>query len=131
MNSLKEIQQWMQQALLSPYSTQNPSTEQVICSSERLSAQQHLAIYQRSYVARLRECMAKQFEALQYALGKELFQQFVDQYLQTYPSKSYTLIHLGKYFADFLEETRPDKNQEEKEWRSTSKKPSMTPISQE
>ena len=113
--TLGKIQQWMQGALLDPYGSDNQSLEQIIRSSERLAAHQHLAIYQRSYVARLRECMSKQFPALEYALGKRLFTQFADQYLQTYPSKSYTLQDLGKNFAQFLEETRPDRDAKEKE----------------
>ena len=113
--SLKTIQHWMQNTLLNPGTTKNAAIEQVVKASKRLSAQQHLAIYQRSYVARLRECMAKQFEGLRYALGPELFQQFVDQYLQTYPSSSYTLMDLGKNFARFMEETRPDRDAEIKE----------------
>ncbi|MFK8008121.1 MAG: putative DNA-binding domain-containing protein [Saprospiraceae bacterium] len=113
--TLDKIQSWMQGTLLNPYSTSKENIESLIRPSERMEAHQHLAIYQRSYVARLRECMTKQFPALQHALGKELFQGFVDQYLQTYPSESYNLIELGKRFPQFLEETRPDKDAEEKE----------------
>ena len=42
-------------------------------------------------------------------LGRELFDEFAFDYLQRYPSKSYTLSRLGDRFADFLEETRPDR----------------------
>ncbi len=82
--ALSEIQKWMQSALLQPYAT--TSIEEMVKDSERLDAKAHLAIYQRSYVARLRECMSKQFGALEYSLGKSLFRQFADEYLQTYPS---------------------------------------------
>lgn len=113
--SLNNIQEWMQQALLAPHQNDKTTTKSMIRDSKRMTAQQHLAIYQRSYVARLRACMAKQFEALEFALGAELFQQFADQYLQIYPSNSYTLMHLGQKFPNFLEETRPDKDQPIKE----------------
>ena len=113
--SLEQLQKWMQEALLNPFEAQTQAIESIVKSSNKLDARSHLAIYQRSYVARLRACMAKQFEALQFALGKELFQQFADQYLQTYPSKSYTLIDLGKNFPRFLQETRPDRDAEVKE----------------
>ena len=125
---LDQLQQWMQQVLINPLGTadQQPkdflskewkeaNVEAFIKPSSRLSGRQRLAIYQRSYLARLRNCMASQFKALAYALGEDLFEQFADLYLQTHPSNHYSLTHLGKQFAAFLENTRPDKDQEEKE----------------
>lgn len=125
---LSSFQQWMQQMLLDPHGQtdvdpmqvlpgelQGGSLESVINDSKRLPAHEHLAIYQRSYIARLRDCMAKQFSALEYALGENLFCGFADNYLELYPSKSYNLMNLGEHFADYLEETRPDKDAEIKE----------------
>lgn len=114
--NLAQVQNWMQSALVrkdSRVQTANP--EYVINESSRLSAAQHLNIYRRSYFARLRECMKNQFSALAFALGEDLFQMFADQYLDAYPSGSYTLNDLGAKFPDFLEETRPDAGSEEKE----------------
>jgi hypothetical protein len=113
--SLSQIQNWMQSALVEPGSEAQP--EDFINESSRLSAARHLNIYRQSYIARLRECMKNQFSALAFALGEELFQMFADQYLDAYPSDSYTLNNLGKKFPDFLEETRPDADgQEKEEW---------------
>lgn len=112
-NNLKDTQERLQQALVDPVNA--PFPHDLIKSSSRLSAQAHFAIYQRSYVARLRQCMAKQFSALEYALGKELFSQFADGYLSVYPSTNYNLINLGELFPNYLEQTRPDKNDDEKE----------------
>ncbi len=112
-SSLREMQAWMQNQLLLPGS--DIHIEQHICSTSKLSSRQHLAIYQRSYIARLRECMALQFPALAYALGEELFQNFTDVFLSEYPSHSYTLADLGKDFAHFLEQSRPDRDAFEKE----------------
>lgn len=112
----------MQTVLVNPLGTdgEHPSAllplhlqddiEKVIAPSSRLSGRQRLAIYQRGYIARLRDCMAGQFKALQYALGDELFQAFADEYLQQYPSVSYTLADLGRRFGQYLQETRPDKD---------------------
>jgi hypothetical protein len=117
---LSTLQQWMQTVLVNPLGTENghpwqllpenmqDDIEKIIVPSSRLSSRQRLAIYQRGYLARLRDCMAGQFHALQYALGKELFQAFADEYLQQYPSVSYTLTDLGHRFAGFLQATRPD-----------------------
>lgn len=108
-----EIQQWMQHQLMHPQFSGD--YESYVNSTSKLSAKQHLQIYQRSYIARLRDCMEAQFPALCYALGRPLFLQFADWYLLEYPSKSYTLGDLGQYFGQFLAETRPDKDAEVKE----------------
>jgi hypothetical protein len=118
--SLEQMQQWMQSTLVSPGkiivpASEKVETEELINSSKKLSAQQHLNIYRQSYIARLRECMKNQFSGLAYALGEELFQSFADDYLATHPSESYTLNNLGKRFPDFLQSTRPDAGQEIKE----------------
>ncbi|WP_417942204.1 putative DNA-binding domain-containing protein [Flavobacterium sp. RS13.1] len=125
---LKDFQQWMQQLLLDPYQQTgvNPddllsnaenaaSIEDVICHSEKLTAQEHLAIYQRSYIARLRNCMSQQFSALEYALGEAIFCAFADDYLASNPSNNYNLSFLGAHFADYLENNRPDANEDIKE----------------
>ena len=114
--TLAQMQNWMQSALIQQNGQrQAANPEYLINESTRLTAARHLNIYRQSYIARLRDCMKNQFSALAYALGEELFQMFADQYLDAYPSDSYTLNDLGKRFPDFLEETRPDAGQEEKE----------------
>ena len=114
--TLAQMQNWMQSVLIQQNGQRlSANPEYLINESTRLTAARHLNIYRQSYIARLRECMKNQFSALAYALGEELFQMFADQYLDAYPSDSYTLNELGKRFPDFLEETRPDARQEEKE----------------
>ena len=114
---LSALQQQMQQSLLTPFLQENQlafiNTE--IKPSPRMSAKAHFSIYQRSYVMRLQQCMDSQFTALKYALGDELFHLFVHQYLHTYPSNNYSLNNLGDNFSYFLQQTRPDAEQEEKE----------------
>jgi len=108
------MQNWMQSVLISP-EINHAKPEDFINDSSRLTAERHLQIYRQSYIARLRECMKNQFSALAFALGEELFQMFADQYLDSFPSDSYTLNDLGKKFPAFLEETRPDAESGEKE----------------
>lgn len=119
-HSLSQVQQWMQAMLISTEEQREAGgrlkLQDFINSSSNLSASRHLAIYQQSYVARLRECMRNQFSVLAYALGNELFQLFADDYLEAYPSHSYTLNSLGSQFANFLEQTRPDSDTEQEEW---------------
>lgn len=103
--SLLRLQQQFQAALLEPRRFSEDAAK-LVQDSNRLSAAQHLSIYQRSYIARLRQCMATQFSALNYALGESLFQMFVSEYLQQHPSNSYTLNVLGQRFSDFLQRSR-------------------------
>lgn len=115
--SLVELQNWMQGMLVHnvPVTDGNVVAEDIVNASKRLSAVRHLNIYRQSYIARLRACMQSQFSALAYALGDELFQAFADQYLDSCPSESYTLNTLGEKFPAFLQQTRPDANEEQKE----------------
>ena len=109
---------WMQNALMFPQNVSDQEIEQNVESTSRLSAEQHLAIYQRSYYSRLLKCLREQFPALCYALGKKLFTDFAYEYLQKYPSQSYTLYDLSQKFPAYLEETRPDRDQDEENQES-------------
>ncbi|RYY99436.1 MAG: DUF2063 domain-containing protein [Chitinophagaceae bacterium] len=111
-DSTEALQRWLQEAILSS----SADAGAVVQASRRMTAGQHLAIYRRSYAARLRECMQQQFSALAFALGPDLFRAFADEYLQVYPSQSYTLNELGRRFPAFLESTRPDADAAEREW---------------
>ena len=124
---LANFQQWMMEMLLDPYQQlgqangklpeelQGSRLDAIVNHSEKLPAHQHLAIYQRGYIARLRNCMAQQFSALEYALGPELFSAFADEYLSVHPSHSYNLAELGNGFAAFLQANRPDQGEAPKE----------------
>lgn len=97
---LAQVQQFMQAALVrqdgAPVDA--PHAQQVqahIAPGARLSAAQHLAIYQRGYYARLLQCMQGQFKALGHALGPQLFADFAREYLRQTPSRSPTLALLG------------------------------------
>ena len=104
--TFEQLQSWMQMALVRR-DIPAAGACALVNDSSRLSAEQHLGIYRRGYIARLRECMKNQFSALNYALGDKLFRMFADEYLGANPSVSYTLSELGRKFPDFLEATRP------------------------
>ncbi len=78
-----------------------------VLPSATLTARERLAIYQRSYLARLVECMESMFPALLFALGQPLFRQFALDYLRRHPPRSYTLARLADDFPAHLEDTRP------------------------
>lgn len=82
--------------------------EQVVGRSKNLSATERLGIYANAYYARLLEVMRESFPVMVRALGAETFDAFAFGYLQSYPSRSYTLDHLTDHFVEFLQQTRPD-----------------------
>ena len=82
--------------------------EDVIARSRELTSIDRLAIYGNAYFARLLECLREEFPALAHAVGEESFNAFAFGYLQTYPSRSYTLARLGANFPRYLTETQPD-----------------------
>ena len=84
--------------------------EQVILRSKSLTARERLSIYANAYYARLVECLGECFPIFKKALGEEVFSGFALEYLQRYPSQSYTLDRLGDHFSRFLQETRPDRS---------------------
>jgi hypothetical protein len=124
---LGQIQRWMQAAIMHPVGVAEgidsaaarehidvgpAEAETVVTRSRALTALERLAIYGYAYYARLLECLREEFPVLKHALGDELFDAFVAEYLERYPSRSYTLFHLGLNFPRFLAETRPDRDGE-------------------
>lgn len=107
-DDLRGLQEWMQNALMHPQRVQAADVAARLIPSNRLSASERLAIYQRSYISRLCVCLAEQFPASRHALGEGLFDQFARVYLAEDPSESYTLYDLGRRFPAFLEASRPD-----------------------
>lgn len=82
--------------------------EAVVRRSRSLTAAERISIYANAYYSRLLECLGANYPILKQALGEEVFDSFAFEYLQQYPSRSYTLDHLGESFAKFLDETRPE-----------------------
>ena len=72
--------------------------ERVVTRSRSLTALERLAIYNRAYYARLLECLRESYPVLCHALGEDAFGSFALDYLQKYPSRSYTLNDLGANF---------------------------------
>jgi hypothetical protein len=82
--------------------------EEVVAPSSRLSGAERLALYGRSYFARLLESFRAMFPGLLAVLGRDLFDRFALDYLRRHPPGSYTLNRLADAFPRHLAETRPD-----------------------
>jgi hypothetical protein len=119
MRELQTIQRWLQSVIMHPRGVVeglssaearaqvDQAVDQVVTRSAVLTAPERLAIYSSAYYARLLECLREEFPVLVYALTEEVFDAFAVAYLQKYPSRSYTLSHLGRDFPRYLAETRP------------------------
>lgn len=124
---LDRLQSWMQAVITGsevadPGGSQPLGEEQVddlLTPSTTLSAAERLAIYQRSYHARLLECFHATFPGLRRFLGEALFDHFASDYLRRHPSRSYTLNCLAEDFPRHLVESRSadfEADAERREW---------------
>jgi hypothetical protein len=112
---LATTQRWLHEALIVPRSASADDAAARLIPSAALGAAEGLAIYQRGYRLRILSCMRQQFPALCHALGEPLFDDFVADYIRAMPPESHTLYDLGRRFAGFLEQERPDRNAPEEE----------------
>jgi hypothetical protein len=122
MHDLDQLQRWMQTVLMHPGGVEHgiasaparevidvepAQAERIVTRSQSLGALERLAIYGRAYFARLLECLRESYPILAQTLGEDAFDSFAIDYLQQFPSRSYTLNHLGKDFPRFLADSRP------------------------
>lgn len=116
------VQRWMQAVITHPggaaagmasaeaqsrIALQQGDLPRFIPRTETQSSLERLEIYAQAFYSRLLECLREEYPAVRQALGPELFDQFALEYLQSYPSRSYTLGQLGKDFPKYLAESRP------------------------
>jgi hypothetical protein len=118
---LAEIERWMQSVIMHPggvaegiasdqarqhLDIEPHGLETVVNRSRNLTAEERLEIYVDAYHERLLECLAEEFAATRGALGDDLFHAVAFGYLESYPSRSYTLHALGANFPRYLDDTR-------------------------
>jgi Putative DNA-binding domain len=122
LRQLDQIQRWLQAVITHPDGVEaalsSPEArveinvapdriEEIVEPSKRRTSVERLDVYANAYYARLLECLRDEFPALLHAVGEEVFDGLAFGYLQSYPSRSYTLAELSRQFAQYLEETRP------------------------
>lgn len=128
--SLAQIQRWMQTAIQDPTGSLSAIPTQqsaivvdsrptaiadVITRSTQMSAAERLEIYRHAYTARLVDCLESEFPAVRFAAGAEAFAGLAIVYLHSHPSRSDTLSALGAHFADYLQKTRPARDEKNPE----------------
>lgn len=62
-----------------------------------------LELYHRQYWFRLLDSIEEDFPGLIRLIGKDTYWKFIEEYMQTHASQSYTLRHLGRLMPEFLE----------------------------
>lgn len=75
-----------------------------ILPSKTLTPIERIAIYRRMFFLRMTESMAIDYPGVKHLLGDEAFDRIIaEEYVLHYPSNSYTLNHLGRYFPQFIQ----------------------------
>ncbi len=110
---LADLQAWLQGRItagvwdLPEDPDAGPLAADVVAGTGPLAPRARLAIYAKSYVLRLAECLRAEFPVLAAMVGPEVFNLFAGAYLGAHPSRSCSLYDLGAGFADYLAATRP------------------------
>lgn len=77
-----------------------------IAANDRLSSQERFEIYARQYWFRILESLYDDFPGLRAAMGDQLFEKTMRDYILTYPSQSYTLRDFGARLPHYLHRRR-------------------------
>ena len=79
----------------------------VVVGDARLDALSRLGVYHDAYRARLVECLADDYPAVQYTLGDDTFTAVCHSYIAAHPSRGPSLNPYGETMAAFLEPEQP------------------------
>ncbi|MFV2071730.1 MAG: putative DNA-binding domain-containing protein [Thermoanaerobaculales bacterium] len=120
---LGRLQRWMQEVVVHPGTVEeaiaSPGAEreipaenlgEVVLPSDSMTSEERVGVYHGMYLMRMEEALETDYAVLRYRLGPEAFSELVEDYVQRFPSRSYTLNRLGDHLPQFLadEEDRPD-----------------------
>jgi hypothetical protein len=109
--NLLELQRSMAGAIMAPLGRGDHlgpcDAGQIIKPNDRLTANERLEIYARSYWFRILDSLYDDFPGLRAILGPRAFDKLARAYLAEMPSQSFTLRNLGSRLAGWLE-TRPE-----------------------
>ncbi len=105
---LRALQTWFAQAVTLPASTDKAQaaarlSDQYLTASQTMSPRERLDVYVSDYWSRCMDSLAEDFPGLLHLLGGKLaFQGYLEKYLMAYPSRTYTLYHLGEKLHEFM-----------------------------
>lgn len=120
---LDVVQRWMQAVIVYPGEIDDAlaseSAEQeieasrlgdLIKPSHSLTPEERVEIYHDMYLLRMEEALASDYPAIKHYLGDDAFFEMVRDYVQRYPSRSYTLNRLGDHLPQFFLDDPERKN---------------------
>lgn len=85
--------------------------EKLLNNSSIFAVNSPVAIYQNTYQKRLVESLAKDYPALNQLLESESFKDLALEYIDEYPSSSFSLPHFGQHLSTFLKQEPAYKKQ--------------------
>ena len=112
---LEVVQRWMQAFIVDPGTDLEAQeaagqsaglsadgARQLFRPSNTLEPFERIMIYRDQYLMRMLEALAGDYPVLHGFLGEQRFLALVTDYVQVYPSRSYTLNRLGGHFPEFV-----------------------------
>lgn len=106
-SSLAEAQRWLLAAIVDPSQPTEFETQVHLAAGPAQLPDERLAIYRHAYLARLLEVLRELFPCTRFAVGDELFDRLLIDYIHAHPPSSYTLAKLPDQLVAFLDATRP------------------------
>jgi hypothetical protein len=110
---LGRMQRWMQEVVVHPGTVDEAIASarrdlpperlaDLVLASRTLTPAERVEIYQRMYLLRMEEALGVDYPGLQHFLGHDGFRHLVQNYVASFPSRSYTLNRLGDHLAEFI-----------------------------
>jgi hypothetical protein len=111
---LKKLQKWMKRSIVTPYALQpkelKNQTAYYLTGNSHLNAKERFDIYVNDFWPRILDSLAEDFPELKKLLGEKSFTNWVEKYIDKYPSTSFTLFYLGKNLPQFMKRYYRGKN---------------------
>jgi hypothetical protein len=103
-SSLRAIEEWFVAAITAPHASDalDADATRLLTRGPKLAAADRLAIYRYGYRARLVECLADDYPALQFALGQDAFEALCLAYIERHPSSAPSLNFYGRHMPHFI-----------------------------
>ena len=103
--SLRELQRlfWCSIANTAPGHALPPELVELVTPSQTLDAGARVGVYVDAYFARLRDILREDFPRVAALLG-DRFEETAWSYVRAHPSEHPSVRHLGRHFANFLED---------------------------
>jgi hypothetical protein len=112
---LSRLQRWMQEVVVHPGTVEEaiesaeaereiPSEDlgEVVLPSHSMTSAERIGVYHGMYLMRMEEALETDYPVIRYHLGDHQFAHLVREYVQRFPSTSYTLNRLGDHLPQFF-----------------------------